>query len=90
MLYEVITSLLPNSIASIMLLDNKTHLLNVKSAPSVPPVGHKALANLKPGPKGGSCGNAVYQNEPQYVQNTFEDDRWENLRELAVNFNLCS
>ncbi len=89
-LCKLAESLLPNSVASIMLLDNKTHLLNVKSAPSVPSVGHKALANLKPGPKGGSCGNAVYKNEPQYVQNTFEDNRWENLRELAVNFNLCS
>jgi PAS domain S-box-containing protein/diguanylate cyclase (GGDEF)-like protein len=89
-LCKLAESLLPNSVASIMLLDNKTHLLNVKSAPSVPTVGHKALANLKPGPKGGSCGNAVYKNEPQYVQNTFEDERWEDLRELAVNFNLCS
>lgn len=82
--------LLTNSVASIMLMDKETGLMSVLSAPSVPPVGHEALSNLKPGPKGGSCGNAVFHNEAQYVQNTFEDPRWENLRPLAIDFNLCS
>lgn len=83
-------SLLPNSVASIMIKDSKTGLLNVISAPSVPEVGHKALANLKPGPGGGSCGNAVYKNEPQYVHDTFTDDRWSDIRTIAHSFNLCS
>lgn len=82
-------SLLPNSVASIM-LKGKDGKLNVLSAPSVPQVGHDALANLTPGPGGGSCGNAVYRNEPQYVENTFTDTRWSDLRKVAVDFNLCS
>jgi len=53
-------SLLPNSVASVMLKDEKTGLLSVLSAPSVPEVGHLALKDLKPGPGGGSCGNAVF------------------------------
>ena len=56
-------SLLPNSVASIMLVDKSTGLMSVLSAPSVPQVGHDALANLQPGLGGGSCGNAVFHNQ---------------------------
>ena len=83
-------SLLPNSVASVMLKDEKTGLLSVLAAPSVPEVGHNALKNLQPGPAGGSCGNAVFHNEAQYVVDTFTDSRWENLRQVAYDFNLCS
>ena len=82
--------LLPNAVASMMILDKTTGLMNVLVAPSVPQVGHDALANLKPGNGGGSCGNAIYHNQPQYVSNTFEDTRWKDLRQVAVDFNLCS
>jgi len=82
--------LLPNSVASIMLVDKKTGLMSVLSAPSIPISGWKALENLKPGPGGGSCGNAVFRNQPQYVLNTFKDDRWVDLRKVAFDFNLCS
>ena len=82
--------LLPNSVASIMMLDNHTGLMSVLSAPSVPQVGHDALQNLRPGVHGGSCGNAVFHNEAQFVSNTFEDSRWNDIRDIARNFNLCS
>ena len=83
-------SLLPNSVASVMIKDEKTGLLNVLCAPSVPQEGKNALQNLKPGPGGGSCGNAVFQNNPQYVKDTFTDERWEDIRHIARDFNLCS
>jgi len=83
-------SALPNAVASIMMLDESNGLLSVKCAPSIPAVGHKALESLEPGPCGGSCGNAVFHNKAQYVQNTFEDERWKNLRQVAYDFNLCS
>jgi PAS domain S-box-containing protein len=83
-------AILPNSVASIMLLDPSTGLMSVVSAPSVPQVGIDALQNLKPGPGGGSCGNAVFHNEPMYVKDTFTDDRWTDLRQLAYDFNLCA
>lgn len=83
-------TLLPNSVSSIMLKDSDTQLISVRSAPSVPQVGHEALANLKPGPHGGSCGNAVFRNEAQYVVNTFEDSRWNDIRQVAIDFNICS
>lgn len=83
-------SLLPNSVASIMLKNKETSLMSVISAPSIPQIAQDRLANLTPGPHGGSCGNAVYRNLPQFVQNTFTDDRWKNLRQIAVDFNICS
>lgn len=82
--------LLPNSVASIMTTDKTTGLMSVLAAPSVPQVGHEALANLKPGVGGGSCGNAVFNNEPQFVTDTFKDTRWKDIRHIAVDFNLCA
>jgi PAS domain S-box-containing protein/diguanylate cyclase (GGDEF)-like protein len=83
-------SILPNAVASIMMIDSSNGLLNVMCAPSIPSVGHAALANLQPGSGGGSCGNTILHNKAQYVQNTFEDDRWKNLRQVAYDFNICS
>ncbi|MDA3909652.1 MAG: EAL domain-containing protein [Sulfurimonas sp.] len=83
-------SLLPNSVASIMLVDKSTELLNILSAPSVPRAAQDALSNLKPGPGSGSCGNAIFHNEPQYVQDTFTDPRFKNIRQVAADFNLCA
>ena len=86
----LVEQLLPNSVASIMLVNQETGLMSVLSAPSIPDAGWKALENLQPGPGGGSCGNAVFRNKPQYVLNTFEDARWVDLRKVAFDFNLCS
>lgn len=82
--------LLPNSVASVMLRDEQTGLLNVLVAPSVPQTGVDALCGLVPGPGGGSCGNAVMRNEPVFVRDTFTDPRWEDLRQLAIDFNICA
>lgn len=83
-------TLLPNAVASLMVRESETGMLNVLSAPSVPQVGHEALCGLIPGPTGGSCGNAVFRNEPVFVRDTFTDDRWQDLRQLAYDFNLCA
>ena len=83
-------SLLPNAVASIMLLNQETGLMSVLSAPSIPQVGHDALENLKPGGGSGSCGNAVFHNKAQFVQDTFKDARWSDLRQVAYDFNICS
>lgn len=58
--------------------------------PSIPSEGIAQLNDLRPGPGGGSCGNVIYQQQPQFVCNTFNDPRWQDLRHLAYNFNLCS
>lgn len=89
-LCQMAEQLLPNSVASIMLLNSQTGLMSVICAPSIPQVGHDALTGLKPGPGGGSCGNAVFRNEAQYVKDTKTDQRWTDIRQIAYDFNLCS
>lgn len=89
-LCQLAEAMLPNSVASIMIKDATTQLLSVRAAPSVPAAGHDALANLKPSPTGGSCGNAVFHNQPQYVSDTKTDARWQDIRHIAYDFNLCA
>ncbi len=73
-----------------MLKDSKDGLLNVRYAPSIPKENWAVFKDLKPGPHNGSCGNIVYKNEPQYVIDTFNDQRWLNLRDVAKSFQLYS
>lgn len=82
-------SLLKDSVASILIKNNKGDL-DVEAAPSIPDDAKNLLNNLTPGPNNGSCGNAVYYNEPQYIQNTFLDKRWDNLKQFARDFNICA
>ena len=69
-------SMLENSVASIMLKDKVTAKMSIISAPSISKKIQDALTNITPGPNSGSCGNAVYTNEPQYVSDTFKDQSW--------------
>ena len=81
-------AMVPDSVCSIMLLDDTCSHLNVRSAPSIPPEGIEALNGLQPGPNAGSCGTAVYTREPVFVANIQTDRRWSNLRDIADRFNL--
>ncbi|WP_345994046.1 EAL domain-containing protein [Sulfurimonas sp. HSL-1716] len=89
-LCDLAEALLPNSVASIMLIDSETGFLNVLAAPSVPESGHQALSNLRPGKGSGSCGNAVFSNKPTFIKDTFSDPRWHDIRSIAYDFNLRS
>lgn len=82
--------LLPNAVSTLMLKDSDTGLLFVKAAPTVPPVGWEALKGIKPGPHSGSCGNAIFHGEAQYIVNAFEDKRGTEFLDTAKAFSLCS
>jgi len=81
-------AMVPNSVCSIMLLDDTQSHLNVCSAPSIPPEGIEALNGLQPGPNAGSCGTAVYSQEAVFVENILTDRRWQDLLDIAERFNL--
>lgn len=83
-------ALLPNSAASIMVLNDSGKRLDVLCAPAVPPEGQMRLSGIKPGSGTGSCGNAVMCNQPVFVRDTFTDQRWDDLRDIAYDFNLCA
>lgn len=82
--------LLPESAASIMLLDEVSGTLNLECAPSLPTQHHGRLMGIQPGHYNGSCAAAVYFGKPAYVINTFNDPRWKNNRDLVNDFNMCS
>lgn len=81
-------SLLSNSFSSVMLMDDHYQHLNVYVAPSLTPEQIQKINGLRPSPGGGSCGNVIYQQKAQYVSNTFTDERWEDIRHLAHEFDV--
>jgi len=83
-------SLLPNSVASVMLFDGSNQYLEVKAAPSIPAEAIEFLNGLKPGPEAGSCGTAVFNNEPQFITDTRVDPRWATMQQFANDYNICS
>ena len=60
------------------------------AGPSVPPALLRALSGLTPGPGAGSCGHAVYHETPTIVTDIAQDVRWNDLREVAVQWQLRS
>ena len=63
--------------------------LHCVAAPSLPGfcahVGCMAI-----GPKGGSCGTAVYRREPVYVTDILADPIWENYRDRLLPYGIRS
>ncbi|MGR9099651.1 MAG: EAL domain-containing protein [Gammaproteobacteria bacterium] len=82
--------IVPDSRASIMVLDETNSYLEVKSAPGMPDAAIKVLSRLVPGPKSGSSGSSVYSNQPQYVYNTFLDPRYKRLKRFVREFGIAS
>jgi diguanylate cyclase (GGDEF)-like protein/PAS domain S-box-containing protein len=81
-------AMVPNSVGTIMLLDQTRRHLDVRSAPSIPAEGIAALNGLRPGPNAGSCGTAVFTREPVFVEDIRTDPRWSGLLDVAARFNL--
>lgn len=80
--------LVSNAFSSVMLMDDHTQLLNVYAAPSLTTEQIQKIDGLRPSPSGGSCGNVIYQQKVQYVSNTLTDERWEDIRHLAYEFDV--
>ncbi len=83
-------NLLTNAFSSVMLMDDNNELLNVYAAPSLTLAQIHKINGLRPSPGGGSCGNVIYQQKVQYVSNTFTDERWQDIRHLAYEFDVRS
>jgi formate hydrogenlyase transcriptional activator len=68
---------------TIWLPDEDGKELHCAAAPSLP--GFSAqVGTMAVGPRGGSCGTAVYRKEPVYVTDILTDPIWENYRERNV------
>jgi diguanylate cyclase (GGDEF)-like protein/PAS domain S-box-containing protein len=79
--------LVPQAVCSVMLLDPQQRL-QLAAAPSLPPLVREQLNGLQPGPGAGSCGNAIDCGEPVFVTDVINDSRWDDLRQLAEQFEI--
>ncbi len=66
--------------------DDGKHLY-CAAAPSLPDfIAH--VGSMLIGPKGGSCGTAVYRKEPVYVTDILHDPIWDHYRHLLLPFGI--
>ncbi|MCP3868001.1 MAG: EAL domain-containing protein [Gammaproteobacteria bacterium] len=87
-LCRMIETIVPDSLASVMLLNKETGQLVLQAGPSFPREALPYFQTLVPGVDMGSCGNAAFSGEPVFVTNAPGDVRWNGLREAARRFNI--
>jgi len=74
---------------TIWLPDEDGKELYCAAAPSLPGfIAH--VGTMAVGPKGGSCGTAVYRKEPVYVTDILTDPIWENYRDRVLPYGIRS
>ncbi|WP_245632328.1 GAF domain-containing protein [Edaphobacter aggregans] len=57
------------------------------AAPGIPRFGEQ-VGSMLIGPKGGSCGTALYRREPLYVTDILNDPIWDHYRHLLLPFGI--
>jgi PAS domain S-box-containing protein len=75
-------------LCSVLLLDDDGVSIHPAAGPSLPPDFMAALDGLQIGPVAGSCGTAIYRNEPVIVPDIRIDPRWEPYQALAEPYGL--
>ncbi|HXW93458.1 MAG TPA: sigma 54-interacting transcriptional regulator [Terriglobales bacterium] len=77
------------TLCTIWLPDEDGKQLHCAAAPSLPGFGaHVGPTSI--GPKGASCGTAVYRREPVYVTDILSDSIWDDYRDLVSPFGIRS
>src|SRR6516164_9896790 len=74
---------------TIWLPDEHGNELYCAAAPSLPGFSTQ-VGTMVVGPKGGSCGTAVYRREPVYVSDILTDPIWENYRDRMLPYGIRS
>jgi PAS domain S-box-containing protein len=75
-------------LGSILLLDEDGLHLRHGAGPGLPAAYNEAIDGIEIGPNVGSCGTAVYRNEPVYVSDIAVDPLWVDFRDLALSHGL--
>src|SRR5215831_5465359 len=74
---------------TIWLPDEDGKKLHCAAAPSLPGFSAR-VGPMLVGPKGASCGTAVYRREPVYVRDILSDPLWDDYRELFAPYGIRS
>ncbi|MGZ2368161.1 GAF domain-containing protein [Ancylomarina sp. YFZ004] len=80
----------PESICSILYIDEEGKLLLHGAGPSLPDFYNKAIHGFPIGFGEGSCGTAAYTGERVIVEDINTHPYWEDIKELAKKANLAS
>ena len=75
------------TLCTIWLPEDDGKQLYCAAAPSLPGFIHH-VGSMLIGPKGGSCGTAVYRREPVYVTDILSDPIWDHYRHLLLPFGI--
>jgi len=83
-----IEAIIPNTTASVLLLDDEgKHMLH-GAAPNLPSSYNDAIHGEVIGPAAGSCGTAAFLKKPIIVSDIEHDRLWEKYREIALASDL--
>jgi formate hydrogenlyase transcriptional activator len=74
-------------LCTIWLPDDQGRQLHCAAAPSLPGFITN-VGSMLIGPKGGSCGTAVYRKEPVYVTDILNDPVWDHYRHLLLPYGI--
>jgi formate hydrogenlyase transcriptional activator len=86
---QLVESQAEGMFCTIWLRDEDGKELYCVAAPSLP--GFSAqVGTMTVGPKGGSCGTAVYRREPVHVTDILTDPVWENYRDRMLPYGIRS
>src|SRR5262249_48987853 len=75
-------------LCAIWLLDKDGRHVCCATAPSLPAPYIAQVDRTPVGPKGASCGTAVYRREPVYVTDILSDPLWEDYRHFVLPYGL--
>ena len=78
----------PQAIGSILLCSEDGRRLRHGAALNLPPAFIEAIDGIEVGPAAGSCGSAVFRNQPVVVTDIARDPQWEGYQDLAVRHGL--
>lgn len=82
--------LIPESIVTIMKLNESGDAIRLLAAPSATGEIRKAFELIPLGEGNGSCGTSAITGKGEFVSNTFTDDRWKNVRDVAIQLGIKS
>jgi diguanylate cyclase (GGDEF)-like protein/PAS domain S-box-containing protein len=80
--------LLPDTMGSVLLLDNAGQHVHNLAAPSLPATYTQAIEGAAIGPQVGSCGTAAYRGETVVVADIATDPLWADYKSLALAHGL--
>ena len=87
-LVRIIEEQWPGMLGLVLLLDEDRRHLHLGASVSLPQEYVESIEGLEIGPRVGSCGTASHMGRRVIVQDIATDDRWVDLRELALTHGL--